>query len=98
MIGCEGFEETGVELVANMAEFKKIREVKTDIVIRRDVFQHFEVACTFCCKLGQLELVCWKVLHGEHKLISFLIVLSWSSVLVGILDLVVCSSVKFFCC
>ena len=95
---CEGFEETGVELVANIAEFRKIRDIKTDILILRILFQHFEGAGPFWRKLGQLELVCWKVLGREHELIALRMVLSWSSVLVGLLNLIAFSRVEFFCC
>ena len=45
---CEGLEKTGVELVANVAEFREIREVKSNILILRVVFQHFEGACPVC--------------------------------------------------
>ena len=47
IIGCEGFEDTGVELIANVAEFWEIGEVKDDILIPAVVLQHFEGACAF---------------------------------------------------
>ena len=44
---CEGFEETTVELVANITEVREISEVKGDMLIPEVGFQHFDGACPF---------------------------------------------------
>ena len=87
-----------MELIAHVAEFREIREVKCDIRILRVAFKHFEGACPFRRMLGQLALVWCKVLSSNYELIYIFMVLTWSSVLVGIWDLVVLGRVDFICC
>ena len=72
----ECFEQTGMQCITNGPYIRKFREVYSDILIFSVALQNFEGACTFCRTVGQLELLCCKVLGGEHELISCRMVLT----------------------